>query len=99
VPGADLVPQIGELALGLALVENEDHVQSGQDANRLQGELLGVAGADADDVDRAPSVRDVPHEQPFVPASTSVRRLWRSAPQVQAGRAIRFQHEPARGPS
>ncbi|MCY1562932.1 hypothetical protein D9M68_1003960 [compost metagenome] len=45
---ADFPAQGIELVLGRALVHQEDHVGAAQGLDRLLGDVVGVAGADAD---------------------------------------------------
>ncbi len=49
VAAADFLAQRDQLGLGRTLVHQEDHVDPVQRVDRLEGEVLGIAGADADD--------------------------------------------------
>ncbi len=46
----DVTAELDEVRLHLALVQDEEHVRAPQRLDRLQGELVGVARADADDM-------------------------------------------------
>ncbi len=41
--------ELDQLVLGLALVDDEEDVGGGDGLGRLQGEMVGIPGADADD--------------------------------------------------
>ena len=46
---ADMAAQFGEIVLVRALVRNEQHLGAVQAVNGLDGHVVGIAGADADD--------------------------------------------------
>ena len=48
---ANLAPQLRQLGLLRALVGNEQHVRAVERVDGLDGQVFGIAGADADDED------------------------------------------------
>jgi len=46
--GADLVAQLGQIGLVRALAWDQDQIGGVQRLDRLQGQMIGVAGANAD---------------------------------------------------
>ena len=56
---ADLAPQRHQVALLLALVHREEHLGVVERLDRLHGHVVGIAGADADDVN-VPAHYDAP---------------------------------------